>query len=127
MDEDNPSLMATKVNFELLCDVDLPISLSWLLPMLETIHALIKFVQKRDVFVCDYVVAIKICPGQLYSHYSNPNTKYVSNISKNSKICWITCTTQCTCNGRQIHWTSTPWVLNIYVLNPHATFSRLHV
>jgi len=44
MVEDNPSLMVAKVNFELLCDVNLLISLSCLLPMLETIHALIKFV-----------------------------------------------------------------------------------
>jgi hypothetical protein len=43
MVEDNPSLMVAKDNFELLCDVNLLISLSCLLPMLETIHALIKF------------------------------------------------------------------------------------
>jgi len=33
MVENNPSLMATRVNFELLCDVKLLISLSCLLPM----------------------------------------------------------------------------------------------
>jgi len=46
MVEDSPSLMAPRVYFELLCDVNLLITLSCLLPMLETIHALIKFVQK---------------------------------------------------------------------------------
>jgi len=46
MVENSPSLMAPKVYFELLCDVNLLITLSCLLPMLETIHALIIFVQK---------------------------------------------------------------------------------
>jgi len=31
---------------------------------------------KSDVFVYDYVIVIKICQGQLYTHYSNPSTKY---------------------------------------------------
>jgi hypothetical protein len=61
MAEDNPSLMVAKVNFELLYNANLLISLSYLLLMLKTIHALIKFAQKGDVFVCDYVAAIKIC------------------------------------------------------------------
>jgi hypothetical protein len=74
--------MATKVNFELLYDVNLLISLSCLLLMLETIHALIKFAQKWDGFVCDFVAAIKICQGQLYSHYSNLDIKYVSDVFK---------------------------------------------
>jgi hypothetical protein len=50
--------------------------------MLETIHALIKFAQKKNVCVCDYVVAIKICHGQLYSHYVDPTMKYVYDIFK---------------------------------------------
>ncbi len=43
MDEDSASLMATRVNFGLLCDMDLFISLSCLMFMLEIVHALIKF------------------------------------------------------------------------------------
>jgi hypothetical protein len=43
MTEDSPSLMAAPVNFKLLCDVNLIISLSCLMPILETVHALIKF------------------------------------------------------------------------------------
>jgi hypothetical protein len=63
MVEDTPSTMFAKMNFELFCDVNFFISLSCLLPMLKIIHALIKISQKRDVVVCDYVVAIKICQG----------------------------------------------------------------
>jgi hypothetical protein len=59
MAKDSPSFMVARVNFELLCNVNLLISLSYLLPMLETIHALIKFAQKQNVFVCDYVQSLK--------------------------------------------------------------------
>jgi hypothetical protein len=61
MAKNNPLIMFAKVNFELLCDVNLLIFLSYLLSVLEIIHALIKFAQKRDALVCNYVVAIKIC------------------------------------------------------------------
>jgi hypothetical protein len=43
MAEDSPFLMAAQLNFKLLCDVDLLISLSCLMPMLEIVHGLIKF------------------------------------------------------------------------------------
>jgi hypothetical protein len=43
MAEATLSIMFTKVNFELLCDLNLFIFLSYLLPMLETIQILIKF------------------------------------------------------------------------------------
>jgi hypothetical protein len=59
MTEDSPSIMSARVNFEL--HVNLLIFFSCLLPMLEIVHALIKFAQKRDVFICDYVAPIKIC------------------------------------------------------------------
>jgi len=59
MAKNNPSIMITKVNFELLCDVNLLISLICCHvgnnPCFNQIY------KKKDVFVCDYVVAIKIC------------------------------------------------------------------
>jgi hypothetical protein len=82
MVEDSPFLMATRVNFKLICDVDLLISLSCLMLMLETFHGLIKFAHKKDVFVCDYVVAIKICQGQPYIHYSDLTTKCTYDVFK---------------------------------------------
>jgi hypothetical protein len=63
MAKNNPLIMSAKVNFELLCDVNLFNFLSYLLPMLEIIHALIKFAQKRKALVYNYVVAIKIYQG----------------------------------------------------------------
>jgi hypothetical protein len=43
MVKDSPSIMFAKVNIELFCDVNLLISLSCLLSMLEIVHTLIKF------------------------------------------------------------------------------------
>jgi hypothetical protein len=48
MVENNPFFMTIHVNFELLCDVNLFISLFDLMSMLETIHPLIKFAHKQD-------------------------------------------------------------------------------
>jgi hypothetical protein len=61
MAKNGPSLLTAKVNYELLCDVNLLIFLVYLLPMLETIHGLMKFSQNWDIFVCYYVATIKIC------------------------------------------------------------------
>lgn len=46
MVEDNSFLLIANVNYGFLCNVNLLIFLDFLLPMLETIHALIKFAQK---------------------------------------------------------------------------------
>jgi hypothetical protein len=37
------------------------------------------------VFVCDHVVAIKLCQGQLYGLYNDPNPCYISNAFKDFK------------------------------------------
>jgi len=50
--------------------------------MLETVHELIKFAQKRDVFVCDYVAIVKTYQGQLYTHYLDFTMKYRFNVIK---------------------------------------------
>jgi uncharacterized membrane protein len=47
MAKDNTSITSSKVNFDLLCDINLLISLSCLSPMLKIVHALIKFAQTR--------------------------------------------------------------------------------
>jgi hypothetical protein len=42
-------------NFHALCVVRLIFGFLYILPMLECAHALIKIVQSRNVFVCDFV------------------------------------------------------------------------
>jgi hypothetical protein len=59
--QDKVELHVIKTNFDSLFDVHLLFKLTCLLPLHEIIHALIKIIQKQDVFVCDYILAIKVC------------------------------------------------------------------
>ncbi len=66
---------ATKANVVNLCDVGTILGLSCVLLMLESINALMKFAQARDVFVCDYndyIIIVKICQVDLYKMYIDP-------------------------------------------------------
>jgi len=38
-----------------------------LMPLLETVDLLVMFAQKWNVYVCDFVAALKIAEGQLYT------------------------------------------------------------
>lgn len=49
MVNNSPSIILVKISFELLSNVNLLII--FLLPILEEIHALIKFVQKNKLFI----------------------------------------------------------------------------
>ncbi len=48
-----------KKNLKSLCDVEIILGLPCILPLLECVHALIKVVQGKDVFVCDFVEVVK--------------------------------------------------------------------
>ncbi len=69
MSQDNVSTVLARFNLDLLCDLHMLLGLSSLLPLLEAMHALIKFAQGKDIFICDFVVVIKICQIDLYMMY----------------------------------------------------------
>jgi hypothetical protein len=71
---------SAKVNFELLCDIEVLYGLAILLPMLEEVNNLMKLAQARDIFVVDYMAAIKLCQADLYSHFADPYTTFKSDI-----------------------------------------------
>jgi hypothetical protein len=75
-------VVIAKTNFELLCDVSLPLALVCLQSLFEIACAFIKFFQKKNVFAGNYVATITICQSQLYSLYNDPNTCYISNAFK---------------------------------------------
>ena len=52
-------------NLSFLQDYEILLTLSALLPLLRSVHSLIKFTQSREVFICDYVSAIQICISEL--------------------------------------------------------------
>jgi hypothetical protein len=60
---------SSKVNFEILCDIEVLYELAILLPFLEEVNNLMKLAQARDVFVVDYVSIIKLCEAYLFSHF----------------------------------------------------------
>jgi hypothetical protein len=63
-------------NFEHLVDLDVLLSLFYILPFLEFVHNLIKFYQRNDIFFCNFVNVVKICQAQLYSYFVHLATKF---------------------------------------------------
>lgn len=58
MDMDGTTINSTKVNFELLNDIEILYALAILLPLSEQVNNLMKLAQVEDVFVVDYVATI---------------------------------------------------------------------
>jgi hypothetical protein len=58
---DSTNNNSAKVNFELLCDIEVLYGLAILLPMWEKVDSLMKLAQAWDGFVVDYVAVIKLC------------------------------------------------------------------
>jgi hypothetical protein len=59
---------------ELLLDPYILLGLTAIQPLLEAINALCVFAQQSDVFICDFVGALKVCEGQLYTMYVDRGT-----------------------------------------------------
>jgi hypothetical protein len=53
---------SAKANFLNLCDIHMILGLPCILPMLDSVNGLMKFVQDKDVFVCDYIATLKALP-----------------------------------------------------------------
>jgi hypothetical protein len=64
------------LNYEHLCGIHILLGFACILPLLEFVHVLIKFAQSRHVFVCDLVVAIKLCQGDVYNMYCDKTSKF---------------------------------------------------
>jgi hypothetical protein len=67
------------LNYEQLCDIHILLGFACIWPLLEFVHVLIKFAQSRDVFVCDLVVPIKDCQGDVYNMYCDSTFKFTIN------------------------------------------------
>jgi hypothetical protein len=70
---------STKANYDLLVNISIPIALACFLPLLKTIHCLVKFSQERDIFICDSLATVKIYQLQLYQLYQDPQTFFKSD------------------------------------------------
>ncbi len=76
MFEEHVAHDSTKANLELLCDIEVFISLTCIIPMFGCVQSLSKFAQTCDAFICDFVVVLKGCVGDLYCKYYNEQTRY---------------------------------------------------
>ncbi len=97
---DNPTNQQVMLKYEHLCDIHILLGLACIFPLWESMHALIKFAQSKDVFVCDLVVPIKDYQGDVYNIYCDPISKFTTDsfwvfISllelkhENMHMCWI--------------------------------------
>jgi hypothetical protein len=66
METNNGFVDSIKANLLNPCDIDMILSLLCILPILESMNGLMKFVHIKDVFLCDYIVIIIICQGDMY-------------------------------------------------------------
>lgn len=73
---DNNFVELIKAHLLNLCDTNIILGLPCILPMLEYVNGLMKFVQSRDVFMCDYITTVKHCQADLYKMYINLNTSF---------------------------------------------------
>ncbi len=74
---DYSSMESTKANLLNLIDIDTIIRFTWcIFPMLEFVNALMKFVHAKNVFVCDYIVVVKIYQVGPYKMYGDSNTSF---------------------------------------------------
>jgi hypothetical protein len=76
MMEDQDEVDTTRTSFHHLIDIQIVVSLSCLIPMLKSLHQLMQLGQKRDVYICDYLDALKRCQVDITAFYINDMTKF---------------------------------------------------
>jgi hypothetical protein len=74
--EDASQESATRKHLSLLLDVATLLALSCILPLLEAVQSLIKFAQAGNVFISDFIAAVKICQADLYMMYCDSATSF---------------------------------------------------
>jgi hypothetical protein len=64
-----PIITLAKSNLCVLTNVKSLLGLNAITLLLEVVHSFIKFTQPCDMFVCDFIVVVKICEGIVYQIY----------------------------------------------------------
>jgi len=77
---DTGTVKAADKTFEALIDVETMLGLACLVPLLEQLNAVIKFSQRRNIFVCDFVAALKHCQKELFLNYCDGQFAYQSDV-----------------------------------------------
>ncbi len=75
--------------------------LNVVMPLLEVVHFWIKFAQLRNMFVCDFIVMVKIYERDVYRMYCDIHSSFQGDMfmnfqalidcaHENINLCWIT-------------------------------------
>jgi hypothetical protein len=78
--EDQDDVETAKASFHHLIDVQIVISLSCLISMLKCLHSLIQLGQKRDIFICDYLSALKRCQAKITVYYIDEKSRFQHDV-----------------------------------------------
>jgi hypothetical protein len=66
MHMDVPKKKLVAKNLDLLCDLELAFGLPCILPMLEVVHMLIKYIQRRGILIYDFLDVVKSTKAKIY-------------------------------------------------------------
>lgn len=64
------------MNSELLCDVETIIGFICVIPMVEFVQILSKYVQNWNMLIYDFVISVKLCQVDLHKKYCDEEKKY---------------------------------------------------
>jgi hypothetical protein len=77
---DKEEFDVAKTCFDHLVDVQIVISLSCLVSMLRSLHSLMQFAQKIDIYICNYLAIIQLCTADITTYYINPQTRFKHDV-----------------------------------------------
>ncbi len=67
---------STTTNCELTCEVETILVLTSMMPMLQTLQGLNKYVQNHETFICDFVNNVKLFQVDLHNMHCGEEKKY---------------------------------------------------
>jgi hypothetical protein len=77
--EDKATLSQAVKSYDRLLDVQILIGLSCFLPMLRSLNSFMEFAQSRNVFISDYLAAVKECQMEITAFYIDSVTKFIQD------------------------------------------------
>lgn len=67
---------STTTNCELTCEVETILGLTSMMPILQTLQGLNKYVQNHETFICDFVNNVKLFQVDLHNMHCDEEKKY---------------------------------------------------
>jgi hypothetical protein len=68
-----------QTNLGLLSTVHMLFGLACILPLMESMQSLLKFAQRGDLFISNFIAIVKVCQGQLYNLYYDAVLSFQGN------------------------------------------------